>query len=285
MCRIFGFKSILQSKVHSSLIQADNAIATQSLKHPDGWGVSYYLMDTPHVIKSSKSAIDDSLFSKVSGVVSSQTVLAHIRKATQGGISSLNAHPFQYGKWTFAHNGNIKDFLSHKDQVIAEIKPEYSQFILGETDSEILFFYLMSKLSDVVDLSSPACSTHNLLKHVESILIELQLTIGANSKDALDFSQTFTTFILTNGNHLIAYQGGQPLYFCTYKKRCSERETCDEFKEYCENPSQDGRVNHLVLSSEPVEGENVWTALEFGQIIGISNKMIYSLIQTKTNFD
>ena len=117
MCRLFGFRSVIQGKVHTSLVEAENALGIQSFNHPDGWGVAYYLSDAPHLIKSEHSAVKDNLFKKVSGVVSSQTVLAHIRKATHGSKTVLNTHPFQYGKWIFAHNGNINNFNTHKKQL------------------------------------------------------------------------------------------------------------------------------------------------------------------------
>ena len=110
MCRIFGFRSVIQSQVHHSLLDAENALATQSTLHPDGWGVAYYVAHAPHVIKSEATALDDHLFRRVSGVVSSETVLAHIRNATLGEKSILNTHPFQYGHWPFIHNGNIKNW-------------------------------------------------------------------------------------------------------------------------------------------------------------------------------
>jgi len=114
MCRLFGFKSVINSQVHSSLVHADNALISQSLKHPDGWGVAYYLENVPHIIKSTDRALDDHIFHQISGVVSSQVVLAHLRKATHGDKTILNSHPFQNGNWVFAHNGNLRDFKNYK---------------------------------------------------------------------------------------------------------------------------------------------------------------------------
>ncbi|MEM7647401.1 MAG: hypothetical protein AAF203_10860, partial [Pseudomonadota bacterium] len=56
MCRIFGFRSILQSGVHRSLIDSENAIIQQSDRHPDGWGVAYYHMGSPHLVKNENQA-------------------------------------------------------------------------------------------------------------------------------------------------------------------------------------------------------------------------------------
>ena len=49
MCRMFGFRSVLDSHVHRSLLGAENALALQAEHHPDGWGVAYYLGGAPHL--------------------------------------------------------------------------------------------------------------------------------------------------------------------------------------------------------------------------------------------
>ena len=110
MCRLFGFRSVIASQVHQSLIEAENALGTQSDEHPDGWGVAFYVDKAPHVTRSPATALGDQLFHRLSGVVSSETVLAHVRKATQGENTVLNCHPFQHGPWTFGHNGEIAGY-------------------------------------------------------------------------------------------------------------------------------------------------------------------------------
>ena len=50
MCRLFGFRSIIKSQVHSSLVGADDSLMTLSSDHPDGWGVAYYVEGAPHVL-------------------------------------------------------------------------------------------------------------------------------------------------------------------------------------------------------------------------------------------
>ena len=64
MCRLFGFKSVISSQVHSSLIHTENALRIQSNNHPDGWGVAYYREGIPHIIKSMEKAVDDHIFLK-----------------------------------------------------------------------------------------------------------------------------------------------------------------------------------------------------------------------------
>ncbi len=279
MCRLFGFKSIINSQVHTSLIQADNALIQQSRSHPDGWGISYYVQGAPHIIKSGQTAISDNLFKKVSGVVSSQTVLAHVRNATLGSINILNTHPFQYGKWTFAHNGNIKNYHQNRDSILKVIDPELRRFVLGDTDSEIIFYYLLTKIKSCIDLSDSHIKVEDLSHAIFSALKQLISITGPYSEiDDAGKDETYLTFILTNGETIIAYQGGKQLFYSTYKTKCSEKETCSSFSDECENPTKSGFINHLIFSSEPLSGENIWIPLELGQLIGTDENMnLYSL--------
>ena len=123
MSRLFGFRSVTPSQVHRSLLAAENALGNQSNEHPDGWGVAFYVDGAPHVTRSPMTALGDHLFHRLSGVVASETVLAHVRRATQGKNTVFNCHPFQYGRWVFAHNGDVPEFESRRDQLLAEIAP------------------------------------------------------------------------------------------------------------------------------------------------------------------
>lgn len=276
MCRLFGFRSVINSQVHSSLVHAENALKDQSVRHPDGWGVAYYIENNPHLIKSQNSAVDDHLFQKVSGIVSSQTVVAHIRKATQGNLNILNAHPFQYGPWVFAHNGNIKNFATHRDFFLSKIDSSLKRFILGETDSEILFYYLLTKLKSKFPLSETSIHLPTCLTLLEEALLEITEVIGdlSLSKKGAPPSENFLTFILTSGPTLIAFEGGQPLHECTYKTRCPDRDSCPSFSKSCENEvSKDSSVNHLIISSELIKGANVWKEIPSGSFVAIGTDM------------
>lgn len=274
MCRLFGFRSVIQSQVHSSLVSAENALGVQGQNHPDGWGVAYYIAGTPHLIKSDKSTVDDTLFKKVSGVVSSQTVLAHVRKATEGALNILNTHPFQFGNWVFAHNGNIKNFDHHKEQILSHIDPELKRFILGSTDSELIFYFILTKLKKEIDLSNRVCPYSKLEKAVKLSMEEIQKIIGPYSLiDNAGESETYLTFLMTNGESMIAHQGGKQLYYSTYKRSCPDRESCSSFSEVCEAATTTGHVNHLIFASEPLSGDNIWLPMKLGETLGVDSKM------------
>lgn len=275
MCRIFGFRSVLQSGVHQSLIDADNAIIQQSQRHPDGWGVAYYKMGSPHVIKLENQAKECKIFQKVSGIVSSHTVVTHIRKSTVGGIGPLNTHPFQYGPWIFAHNGNVENFHLHRQAFVEKLDPELKPFILGETDSEVLFYLLLTLLKKRGALGGANIKVNydDLLQEFVSIFKSIAGTITESQGD---YDKSYLTFLLTNGEAMIAFQGGQKLLYSTHKKKCPESSTCQFYNPICEKKAEsEEKVHHLLVTSETINNHNIWSSLEFGEFVGVDSQLYF----------
>lgn len=272
MCRLFGFRSVIQSQVHRSLVAAENALSTQSVKHRHGWGVAYYLMDTPHVIKSTSPAGEDQIFQRVSGIVASQTVLAHLRLASVGGVNILNTHPFQFGPWVFAHNGEIRRFDEVRAALRAEVAPAMRRYILGDTDSEVLFYLFLTYLGKYTDL-------HRRGTTVEAVTNALAETIQtvqrlADDSDATsDEERNKLSFIVTDGHSMVGVRYRKPLLFSTYKRRCFDREECPYLSPECEAPTESGFVNHLVITSEELHGDNIWLELDDCEVVGVDWRM------------
>ncbi|MEZ4223664.1 MAG: class II glutamine amidotransferase [Polyangiaceae bacterium] len=267
MCRLFGFRSVIPSQVHRSLLAADNALGVQSNQHQDGWGVAFYVDGAPHITRSPEFALGDQLFHRLSGVVSSETVLAHVRRATQGPKTVLNCHPFQYGRWVFAHNGDIPNFADKRNALLAEVAPRLRRFVLGDTDSEVVFFVFLSHLSGFGPLSR-----RHAVADVETALSATVRRVREVCDEG-DDKRSLLTMIATDGDTLAAVHGGKELFWSSYKTRCSDRDACPSLSPECEAPSNTGFVNHLILSSEPLSGENVWLPLEEGDIIGVDWRM------------
>lgn len=275
MCRIFAFRSVLQSRVHKSLLDADNALLNKSQIHSNGWGVAHYLHGVPHLIKSTTAAFDDNLFKHISGIVSSQTVLAHIRHATQGAAdTTVNCHPFQYGHWTFIHNGNIQSFSHYKKKLLSLIPPHLKKFILGTTDSEIIFYLLLAEIEKLGSLES--LQHYKLIEEkIYQALIKITQIIGPiYSAKKYDNTHSFLTFTLTNGKQMFAFNGGQTLFYSTHKKACPEKNECPYYLENCENKTPANQlVNHFILSSEILNNENIWSEMQLGDIMGVDEHM------------
>jgi glutamine amidotransferase len=266
MCRLFGFRSVIPSQVHRSLLAAENALGVQSNRHPDGWGVAYYVEGTPHLTRSPTAALGDQLFQRVSGVVASETVLAHVRKATIGPKTVLNCHPFQYGRWVFAHNGELTEFERHRESLLAEVAPRLRRFILGETDSEVLFFLFLTQLS----WYGPLSSRHGVEVAASALRAAIEL---ARRRCDTPEKPSLLTVIATDGTTMISTQGGKELFWSSYKTRCADREGCPSLAPECEAPTVTGFINHLIFSSEPLGGENIWNEMARDEMIGVDWRM------------
>ena len=280
MCRLFGFRSIIPSQVHRSLLSAENALVWQSERHPDGWGVAYFVGGIPHLIKSAETAIHDSLFRRVSGIVASHTVVAHLRKATKGHNSLINSHPFQYGSWVFAHNGDIPGFQSHRGELIARVNPVLRRFILGDTDSEVFFYLLMGHLTRRLGergktIHQTGVEPDEVTGATADTIAEVEEVTGLSCYvPEQEGRPLLLSFVLTNGDMMVGHHGGKGLFYSTHKVCCPERDECPSFAPCCESPGERGEmVNHMIFSSEELHGENVWKSMVPGQIVGVDARM------------
>lgn len=150
MCRLYAMSANEPTRVECSLVHAQNALMQQSRKDQQGlhnghgWGVADYRDGIPLIEKQTWAAFHGEHFRKTAARVYAHTLIAHVRRATVGGTSIENTHPFHYGKWIFAHNGTIPHFLKIRDHMISEIDPLLRNDIKGTTDSEHVFYFLLS---------------------------------------------------------------------------------------------------------------------------------------------
>ena len=280
MCRLYGFQSAVLSGVHQSLVAAENALAQQSVKHRDGWGVAYYVGSYPHLIRSEKQAIEDTLFKDVSAVVSTHTLLAHIRLATAGPTHVLNCHPFQHGPWTFAHNGRIANFADDEDirsRIRQLIDHRFTRFTLGQTDSELLFYIFLSRLARrVEDIYHPGI-------HHDVVLGALQETLTAVLAVAPDTEKedNCLSFLISNGQLTLGFRFNKELFFSTHKTQCPERNTCPAYESHkCEQAVREGVVKHLAITSESLsEGPNVWEEMQDRSYVLVDHGMNFFIGQ------
>ena len=273
MCRLYGFRSAIVSAVHRSLLHAENALARQSERHRDGWGLAHYVERFPHLIRNDQQALVDSLYQEVSAVVATRTFVAHIRKATVGEVNVLNCHPFQHGAWIFAHNGEITDFAADEGirrRVSGLVDERFRRHILGSTDSEVIFHIFLSHLARAVD------NIHDRGVTADRVLEALRRTVSeiveVAERDA--DRPCKLTFLVTNGNVLVGFRRHCDLFFSTYKTSCPDRDSCHAYEPArCEQEVRDGIVKHLIAASEVISGTNVWTALENQEYVAVDYGM------------
>jgi glutamine amidotransferase len=165
-----------------------------------------------------------------------------------------------------AHNGEIRNFGSHRAKLLAEIAPRFRRFVLGDTDSEVIFFLFLTRLSQLGSLAN------------RFGIVEVMDTLGTTVRDIRrmcsgENADDLLTIMLTDGTTMAGIHGGRELFWSTYKRRCADRDTCASFAPECEAPTKTGTVNHLIMSSEPLSGENLWTEMQRGDMVGVDWRM------------
>lgn len=138
MCRIFGAVASDPISVRHELIESQRPLIRLSEVHDSGWGIAAYPdvgASEPAIERFARAAHTDARFEAATGL-RGRIFNVHVRRATLGGLSADNTHPFDFGPYTFAHNGTILGFRNLLRRDLSEPR--------GETDSECLFLRLMS---------------------------------------------------------------------------------------------------------------------------------------------
>ena len=141
MCQLFALSSSAPTAVTFSFA-GFSARGGDTGEHVDGWGIAFHDASGCRVFIDERRASDSPLAEFLrNNPIRSRTVLAHIRKATQGPVHLSNCHPFvrewKGQHWTFCHNGDLKEF---QPRLNGDYEP------VGTTDSERAFCWLLQQL-------------------------------------------------------------------------------------------------------------------------------------------
>jgi predicted glutamine amidotransferase len=181
MCRVFGCVSAEPVSVRHELLDAENPMIRQSEEHDSGWGMAVYERPDgaqPRLARFPNAAHADGQFLAATHL-RGRIFNVHVRRATMGGLSLENTHPFCLGNYTFAHNGTVLGYRSLLRPGVAV--PE------GDTDSEALFNFIMSGF----DPGDVAAS----LRRAIGTVVERSPFSGVN-------------FLFSDGERLYAYRLG-----------------------------------------------------------------------------
>jgi len=258
MCRLYAFLANEPTKVECSLVYAQNALLQQSRAdqtgraHADGWGIVCYDEDDrwgiPSTVKHHQAAFEEPHFSRSAEKIYSKSVVAHVRLGTVGNVSTLNAHPFTYDEWTFAHNGTIPAFDSVRQSMSRDMSEHHRNCRLGTTDSELFFLWLLSKL-EANDLNSQNIAEQE--DKARSVLIEAIASLAEDCHARDPDEPAKLNFVLTNGKLLFACRWNNSLHQLV-RQGVYDCEVCG-IPHIHHSPSVDHRA--VVIASEPISGE------------------------------
>jgi predicted glutamine amidotransferase len=173
-------------------------MAALSREHRDGWGLAVFDATSERdwrVDRGIDPASEDARFHERALGSRGELLVAHIRQKTVGPTSIDNTHPFRRGRWVFAHNGTIKDLA----WLASRVSPARRAEISGQTDSELFFAYLLTRLDEAGLGDGP-------------IVFETDVVIKRAAAEARAVPNVGAfNFILSDGNALYAHRFGRTL--------------------------------------------------------------------------
>jgi glutamine amidotransferase len=233
MCRMFAVLS--QEPVR--IARAFSGLRELAHEHQDGWGVARFDGDTAVIETALTPAHSCPRFSALGDSVETRSMLAHIRKASIGGVHPHNTHPFSARGLAFMHNGTLRHFDECREALEAEIAPRWRAGLKGETDSERCFGLFLTYLDDVA---------HPTGRDVAKSLARVMRTVERLC-DRPGEKRSAMNFLVGDGRSVVATRRGRTLFTAHRQGVCfiaSEPLWSDEA--WAEVPE-----DHLVLCEGP----------------------------------
>lgn len=154
MCRLYGLRATESTGLECGLVEAQNSLLQQSRAdgtgrdNPDGWGIAVMENGDLRRRREAAPAYVSETYRREATDLEGTTVLAHVRRATNGRPAERNTHPFRERSSVLAHNGHLPALDDLRPWILERIAPSLRQKIRGETGSEHLFYWLLSRLRD-----------------------------------------------------------------------------------------------------------------------------------------
>jgi predicted glutamine amidotransferase len=140
MCRLLGYSSNKPASFDQVIGPDFKEFVKLADDHCDGWGIASNSSD---LYREPVAATKSSHFKDEIAKHKSSGALLHLRWATPGlPVAEKNTHPFTYGDISFIHNGA----LLPGDQLDSKIPDHLKAKIVGDTDSERYFWFVISEI-------------------------------------------------------------------------------------------------------------------------------------------
>jgi len=205
MCRLLGIVASEETEFRILLREAPRSLAALSREHGDGWGLAVLKSDRGWEVHKSVLAADgDAGFHERAMKARGDMLVSHVRKKTVGLSSIHNTHPFCRDGWVLAHNGTVTDLEFLRKQTSRERLAE----IEGETDSELMFAFLLTRLDEAGVTDEPPGERAD--EAIAAAVRECQKRAGTTDPSSNAFG-TFN-FLLASTGVVYAHRFGRTLF-------------------------------------------------------------------------
>lgn len=215
--------------------------------HADGFGIAFFEGRGCRVFLDPQPARSSHVAELVRRVpIRSTSVVAHVRRASQGVVAVENCHPFQrelWGRyWAFAHNGDLKGLLRPAARFYRPV---------GDTDSEAAFCTLLEELRERFPEEQPP-------------LPALHAALAARARELARLGPF--NFLLSDGEHLFAHAATR-LFCVTRKAPFGPAHLVDEdlAVDFAAHTTPDDQVT--VIATAPLTDNEHWTELPLGELL------------------
>ena len=283
MCRFVAYLGtpILVDEI---IIKPSNSLIHQSYGakesimtvNGDGFGLGWYQKDIKEdagLYTSVLPAWNDMNLLNNASIIKSPCFMAHVRAATNGGVSIENCHPFKYKEFLMMHNGGIQDFEDIKFDFVSLLDEEAFLWIKGQSDTQYIFALFMTNFRrlGIVRPATPA----ELVQCFNKTFKDIE-DLKENKK--IDSISNYN-IVLTNGYGMIATRYSTDPETDDRSLHFAEKITCKlsdkgEFeieKEECE------RSAALISSERLTEDEHLWKEIPKNHAVYIGKDMHVSL--------
>jgi predicted glutamine amidotransferase len=224
--------------------------------HVDGWGVAVFRNRQCHLQHGIGAAHEDEAFSLACQPAIATTVLAHIRRASKGVRSLENCHPFRRGRWVFAHNGTLTAVEALRDRMLGELAASGRRAIIGDTDSELVFQWLLRRLEQRHAIDGDRCRSLAKMRAViaEGLCDLDQRNAAAEKGSTKKDPVARLNILLTNGSVTVATRMRNTLFELHRTNQSNKSKS----------------TRSIVIASEPMTEES-WQEIPDMSVLSISS--------------
>lgn len=276
MCRFVFYRSApirlsslitepAQSFIHQSYDRKERAEPLNG----NGFGVGWYAleeMDRPAIFKDVMPAWSNQNLANLAPVVRSPCIVAHIRAATPGlPVSHLNCHPFSWGRFAFAHNGEVGGFHAIRRIIQSGLNEDAFNSLTGSTDSEHLFALFANNYGQY--------SGYSKLEAMASSLVEAIAAVETTKKERGIKIPLMLNRVLTDGELSVITRYASPGQQEPHTLNLHTGSACECVDGACHMRDQSESGDTVLVASEPLSHDAGWRSVAANSMVLIDKHL------------